>query len=86
MTQRSPLRGECPRVIATPEARATPVISASRIVAAALLFGAAVVAAPGMLEAVADAEGEVRDTLLGLLDCVDEYEALMANGPARTAG
>jgi hypothetical protein len=84
MTQRSPLRGECPRVIATPDARATPAISASRIVQAALLFGAAVVAAPGMLESVAAAEGEVRDALLGLLDCVDEYEALMARAPMRT--
>lgn len=86
MTQRSPLRGECPRVIAAPDARTSPVISASRILQAALLFGAAVVAAPGMLESVMEAEGEVRDTLLGLLDCVDEYEALMARTPVHHTG
>lgn len=80
MTKGNPLRGEC-TVIAAPDARAVPAISASRIVAAAQLFGAAVVAAPGMLEAVSEATGEVRDTLLGLLDCVDEYEALMASPP-----
>lgn len=82
---RSPLRGEC-TVIAAPGAKATPTLSASRIVAAAQLFGAAVLAAPGMLEAALEAEGEVRDTLLGLLDCVNEYEALMANTPAWPTG
>lgn len=82
---RNPLRGEC-TVIATPEAKASPALSASRLVAAAQLFGAAVVAAPGMLESVVRADGEVRDTLLALLDCVDEYEALMAKAPTRAAG
>jgi hypothetical protein len=86
MTKRSPFRGECTSVIATPSARANPAISASRLVAAAQLFGAAVVAAPGMLEAAVAAEGEVRDALLGLLDCVDEYEALMACPPVRATG
>jgi hypothetical protein len=52
---------------------------------AAQMFGAAVVAAPGMLESIVEAQGEVRDALLGLLDCVDEYEALMAR-PPRNAG
>lgn len=73
-------------MIAAPHARATPALSASRLVAAALLFGAAVVAAPGMLESVMEAEGEVRDTLLGLLDCVDEYEAIAASPPLRPHG
>lgn len=80
---RNPLRGDCPSVISAPGVTATPSVSVSRLVAAAQLFGAAVVAAPGMLESIADARGEVRDTLLGLLDCVDEYEALMARPPIR---
>lgn len=83
--KRNPLRGEC-TVIAAPDARATPAVSAGRLVAAAQLFGAAVFAAPGMLESVVDSTGEVRDTLLGLLDCVDEYEALMAKAPDRATG
>lgn len=86
MTQRSPLRGECTSVIAAAGARANPAISASRLVAAAQLFGAAVIAAPGMLEAAMEAQGEVRDALLGLLDCVDEYEALMARPPVQATG
>jgi len=83
--KRRPL-GEC-TVIAAPGARPpTPALSASRLVAAAQLFGAAVVAAPGMLEQVVNAQGEVRDALLGLLDCLDEYEALMANPQSRASG
>lgn len=76
----------CTRVIATPDARATPAVSASRLVAAALLFGAVVQAEPGMLEEVAAAEGELPAALLALLDCVNEYEALIANTPVRPAG
>ncbi len=71
---------------ARPAVTASPAVSASRILAAALLFGAAVQAAPGMLEAIAAAEGEVPESLLALLDCVDEYEALIANTPVRPAG
>jgi hypothetical protein len=70
-------------VISAPGVTATPSVSVSRLVAAAQLLGAAVVAAPGMLESIADSRGEVRDNLLGLLDCVDEYEALMARPPIR---
>jgi hypothetical protein len=72
-------------VIVASGSRATPTLSASRLVMAAQMFGAAVVAAPGMLESIVEAQGEVRDALLGLLDCVDEYEALMAR-PPRNAG
>lgn len=82
---RSPLRGEC-TVIAAPGAQASPTLSASRLVSAAQLFGAAVMAAPGMLEEIVASQGEVRDTMLGLLDCLNDYEALMARPPVKRTG
>jgi len=84
--KRNPIRGECASVITTPGARANPAVSASRLVSAALLFGAVVMAQPGLLEAVVESDGEVRDALIGLLDCVNEHEAVAACPPVRITG
>ncbi len=80
MIRRGPLRG-CDSVLTVPDVRATPARSASRVLAAAQRLSAIVEATPGMLEGIVDGGGDVRDALLSLLDCVNEYEGIAACPP-----
>lgn len=80
MTRRGPLAG-CDNVLAAPDAHATPARSASRVLAAAQRLAAEIEATPGLLESIASGLGGVPGALLGLLDCVNEYEVIATHSP-----